>query len=266
MKIRKFLFEDHINPENIDTVWMQEDPFMSHLLNALSFTFPGGEDFFRRSVKEATYVGQNSPQVVNEDLRVFSGQEALHSRVHKKLNAVLASKLKGPTPYLEEAVNKVLLKASEYFSEDVNLSITCALEHATAILAEVLLTSPELMESMAPVMSELWSWHAIEELEHKGVAFDVYRARDFDYETRVVGLVAVTLILGIAISAVQLLLMLLDECAKPSVVLDGLKRLWVRPGYMRKAIPAWLSYLKDGFHPRQRRTDQFVTAYDLGYL
>ena len=55
------------------------------------------------------------------------------------------------------------------------LAGTCGAEHYTAVLANAILSHPEWLEGATPVMAKLWRWHAIEETEHKSVAFDVYR-------------------------------------------------------------------------------------------
>ena len=57
------------------------------------------------------------------------------------------------------------------------LAITAALEHYTATLAECLLSKPEAQALLGETeVRSLLLWHALEESEHKAVAFDVYRA------------------------------------------------------------------------------------------
>src|SRR5207244_3358365 len=56
-----------------------------------------------------------------------------------------------------------------------HLAVTIALEHFTAIMADAMLTNDGVLEGADPRMAALWRWHAIEETEHKAVAFDVYK-------------------------------------------------------------------------------------------
>ena len=56
------------------------------------------------------------------------------------------------------------------------LLVTCALEHFTAILAHALLEDPSELEGADPAYQRMWMWHALEECEHKAVAYDVFRA------------------------------------------------------------------------------------------
>src|SRR5690606_41942592 len=60
-------------------------------------------------------------------------------------------------------------------------SKTCALEHFTAMLAETILEHPEMLEGMDERVLPLWLWHAVEESEHKSVAFDVYQDRSEEH-------------------------------------------------------------------------------------
>src|SRR5699024_11308900 len=63
------------------------------------------------------------------------------------------------------------------FSPERQLAHTVAVEHFTALMAEeFLLKYDDVLETMDPRMAPVWAWHAIEESEHKAVAFDVYKA------------------------------------------------------------------------------------------
>ena len=55
--------------------------------------------------------------------------------------------------------------------------MTAALEHFTATLAEMILSDPEARDMFGDeTVKNLFLWHALEEAEHKAVAFDVYKA------------------------------------------------------------------------------------------
>ena len=56
----------------------------------------------------------------------------------------------------------------------VNLAATIALEHYTAIMAHEFLANPKHFKNAEPDTAAMWRWHAMEEIEHKGVAFDTY--------------------------------------------------------------------------------------------
>lgn len=166
----------------------------SHLIAILSAIFPPGEDIFVRSVR------RYSDQLADPDLckRVagFIGQEKTHALHHRELNEQLMA-MGYPTAWFEyllqstERMEKFLDK--QYPSPDrlprlrhFFLGFTVAAEHFTAVWAENLLKRPEVQAMMYdPEIRNLLNWHALEELEHKSVAFDVYRAVGVPESTRI---------------------------------------------------------------------------------
>ncbi|MGB3893794.1 metal-dependent hydrolase [Mycolicibacter sinensis] len=166
----------------------------SHLIAILSAIFPPGEEIFVRSV------GRYKDQIADPDLRKrvagFIGQEKTHGRGHRELNEQLTA-MGYPTAWFEyllestERMEKFLDK--QYPSPDrlprlrhFFLGFTVAAEHFTAVWAENILKSPEIQAMMYdPEIRNLLNWHALEELEHKSVAFDVYRAVGVPESTRI---------------------------------------------------------------------------------
>lgn len=150
------------------------DLISSHLTAALSALFPDGEDFFVRSVR--AYRDQITDPVLKRQVAGFIGQEATHGREHRLLNDRL-KQLGYPTKR-QEKVAKWGLGFRERISPKIaNLAATAALEHFTATMAEQLMRD-ELTDTTLgsePVRS-IFLWHALEESEHKAVAFDVYKA------------------------------------------------------------------------------------------
>lgn len=141
-------------------------------LNAISFLFPLGEAFFCRSV--AHYRDRITDPALREAADLFIHQEANHSREHARSNAALReANVLGQE--LETVARVLLGIAKTIWPRSTQLAITCALEHFTAMLAERLLTNRSLYkEGTDPAFAQMWLWHAAEEIEHKGVCFDVY--------------------------------------------------------------------------------------------
>jgi uncharacterized protein len=150
------------------------DLISGHVIMALSSVFPEGEDYFVRSVRH--YRDQITDPALKRQVAGFIGQEAVHGREHRVFNDRLAA-LGYPTKRYER-----FTKASLRFRERIlppisNLAATAALEHFTATLAELVLTSEEIRDlTGADAVRDLFVWHALEESEHKAVAFDVYKA------------------------------------------------------------------------------------------
>ena len=150
------------------------DLIQSHFAATLSALFPDGEDFFVRSVRH--YRDQITDPVLKRQVAGFIGQEAMHGREHRALNGRLHA-LGYPTKGIER-FTKWGLEARERILPPIsNLALTAALEHFTATLAELLLSDPELQRQFGhEQLKNLFLWHALEESEHKAVAFDVYKA------------------------------------------------------------------------------------------
>jgi uncharacterized protein len=148
------------------------DPVMSHLLAMLSGLFPAGEDFFVRSVR--AYRDDITDPELKRQVRAFIGQEAIHGREHRRLNECLGA-LGYPTDGIDRFVNWQFKVSERFPGRSRRLAVTAALEHYTATLAEVLLTDQRARDMVDPEIRNLLLWHALEECEHKSVAFDVYQ-------------------------------------------------------------------------------------------
>lgn len=166
----------------------------SHLIAVLSAIFPPGEDIFVRSVRR--YRDILTDPELQKRVAGFIGQEKTHGLQHRELNEQLAT-MGYPTPWFE-----YLLQSTERMEKFLDaqypnpnrlprlrhffLGFTVAAEHFTAVWAENILRSPEIQAMMYdPEIRNLLNWHALEELEHKSVAFDVYRAVGVPESTRI---------------------------------------------------------------------------------
>ncbi|HYE48099.1 MAG TPA: metal-dependent hydrolase [Azospirillaceae bacterium] len=156
------------------TDWAGGDPVRTAFWNALSSLFPVGETFFVESVRP--FAGVVTDERQRLAVRAFMGQEAVHSREHQRYNEALCAARGVSLEALEARSRRNLEYAREHVPPLGHLAITVAYEHFTAILAHLILTDPRWTAGMPPEMRRLWMWHAIEETEHKAVAFDVFMA------------------------------------------------------------------------------------------
>ena len=139
------------------------------IYNALSTTFPKGEAFFVESVRAFR---DGVPGKLAEDIKAFTTQEAIHSREHDAFNRrALDSGYDLST--LEAKVDERLAETKSK-PKIASLAATTALEHFTAILAHELLADPRHLDGAEAETAALWRWHAVEEIEHKGVAYDTW--------------------------------------------------------------------------------------------
>jgi predicted metal-dependent hydrolase len=141
-------------------------------LAVLSAFFPPGERFFMESVRN--FRKDITDPVLKAEIAGFMGQEAIHGREHERLNELLMDQ--GINTRVPEAAVKMALKVLEQFSPSQQLAFTTFMEHFTALVGEQLLTDKRFQANADAEMLQLWLWHALEELEHKAVAYDVYES------------------------------------------------------------------------------------------
>ena len=152
-----------------DRWWMAGDPVGTAFYNALSATFPKGEAFFVESVR---LFREGAPPKLEQEIKAFVTQEVMHSREHVQFNRRALEAGYDLTP-LEERV-EYRLSVTRARPPIVNLAATMCLEHFTAIIAHHLLKNGRHLDRADPESAALWRWHAIEEIEHKGVAYDTW--------------------------------------------------------------------------------------------
>jgi predicted metal-dependent hydrolase len=227
--------------------WWDNDPVRTLLLAALSSSFPPGERFFIDSVRH--YQDRITDPELQKAVRGFIGQEAHHSREHEQLNGFLQER--GiDLARLEKEIAGFMNVLRKNLSPERQLAHTVAVEHFTALMAEEFLLKYDALETMDPRMAPIWAWHAIEESEHKAVAFDVYKAIGGSEFVRVTEMMAVSVLFPLfsTIHLVQLM--------KEAGELGNLKA-WARagnymfgtPGVFRKLLPSYFKYYSPTFHP-----------------
>jgi predicted metal-dependent hydrolase len=237
-----------------------EDLLNSHLAVALSSVFPDGEDFFVRSVRH--YRSQITDPELKRQVAGFIGQEATHGREHRVFNDRLAE-LGYPTKETEWITRKLLGLRSRLAPPSSNLAATAALEHFTATLAELLLTDEELRNLFGDeAVRDLFLWHALEECEHKAVAFDVYKAIGGSERLRVWTMIGLRygFVAGTALSIA------LAVARDPGAREKGrLKASWKRfkrnPLFRREVWQRLKDYDRPDFHPDDRDTDALVAEW-----
>ena len=233
------------------------------IYNALSATFPIGEAYFVESVRKFR---EGAPPKLAEEIKGFTTQEAIHSREHDAFNK-RAADAGYDLSKLEQRVSE-RLEITKSRPPIVNVAATMALEHFTAILAHELLADPRHLEDAERETADLWRWHAIEEIEHKGVAYDtwLYATRDWPrykrWKVKAKVMLYVTRNFVVDRTAGALDLMRQDRVTGPRAWARLLWYLWVRPGMFRKIAGAWLKFFLPGFHPWNEDDRRLLRAYE----
>ena len=243
--------------------WHGGDPFATALYNALSATFPKGETFFVESVRQFR---EDAPEKLDGEIRACTTQEAIHSREHAAFNRAAVEGGYDLRPL--EAQVEFRLDFLKSKPPIASLAATMALEHFTAIFAHELLADPRHLAGAEPEAGAMWRWHAIEEIEHKGVAYDTWlhatrhwtRWKRWKVKAKVMMLVTRNFTVDRTRGALELLRQ--DGITGPRALAGLLWFMWGRPGMMRKIFGAWASFFMPGFHPWNEDDRKLIENYD----
>jgi predicted metal-dependent hydrolase len=230
--------------------WNGGDAFRTALFNALSMSFPVGEQFFIDSVKMGQAQLDESQRIAFADEALgFIGQEATHRRIHALFNGHLQAQ--GLVNHWEVRARKRIARI-EGADVRVWLGITAATEHFTAILAEYLLTHAAPLEGAEPRLRDLWLWHASEESEHRSTAFDLYKALGGDekWRKRLFRIITVNFTIDLARQTVNNL-WYDGSLWRASTWLSAWRTLFGLEGLVRGTFGAWRRYFAPDFHPSQ---------------
>ncbi|WP_447728859.1 metal-dependent hydrolase [Sphingomonas koreensis] len=233
-----------------DRLWLGGDVVGTAFYNALSVTFPKGEAFFIESVK--AFREGVDPKLARE-IKAFTIQEVVHSREHVAFNKRVLDH-GYDISRLEARIDQVL-EIARARPAIVQLAATMALEHYTAIIASELLSNPKHLKGADAESGELWRWHALEEIEHKGVAYDTFlhATRDLSrwQRWRIKSLTMLLISVTFWTHRIEgtLDLMAQDGVTGWRAKAALAKYLLVSPGIVRRMLPAWSSYFLPGFHP-----------------
>jgi predicted metal-dependent hydrolase len=247
-----------INPRNVmfgrgrscDRWWNGGDPVATAFYNGMSLTFPLGEAFFIESVR---HFRDAVPPAQQAQIDAFIKQEAAHSREHSHFNRQVHDA--GYEVSVIESELAERLAKTKNSHPAVNLAMTVALEHFTAIIAHACLKSPRHFKGASSDAARLWKWHAMEEIEHKAVAYDTFLEvtkglpafKRWKFRALVMLQVTNTFLrarirnMGVFFDQ--------DGINKPSTWLRTMWYLLGYPGLLRQIVPAWLSFFRPGFHP-----------------
>lgn len=241
-----------LRPNSVSN-WHEQGPWLTQFVNAMSIFFPEGERYFIHTVRQ--YASRIKEPELCAAVSAFIGQEAMHGREHDEYNRLLHD-AGLPSEALEKHVKAVLDQLRKHLPPAAQLSVTIAQEHFTAILSELVLTDPQLIAGADSRLEALWRWHALEETEHKAVAFDVYQTvvgRSLGaYVLRASGMVLTTFgFLGLVLVYQQRLLAVGSSGNRGAGFSNFARFMLLKPALIPRLVGPWLSYFRPGFHPWQ---------------
>lgn len=263
--------------DNVPEYWMDGSAGLTHFMTALSALFPAGEKFFIDSVRAVrNHPAIKDNQALQKEISAFIGQEAMHTQEHVGFNASAqkyghdVASLDAKTDTVIQAARKVFAKVAKpcgITQEMVDLTATTALEHFTATIASELLRNQHIQDLMTDkTMATLWAWHAIEENEHKAVAYDVFEGV-FGRGIKAYGLRTSSLTLAMIILFITqsyFLARLLNEDKQFN--LESLTDIYSYAYSPSKGIitgmgKEMLAYFRPGFHPNDLDTASLLETW-----
>ena len=240
--------------------WNGGDAFRSAFFNALSMSFPIGEQYFIDSVRAGlkTLPKDESARLANE-VRGFVGQEATHRRIHGLFNGHLEKQ--GFTNELERRA-AVRLQQNAHRDVRIHVGATAATEHLTAIFADWMLSHPAALQGAEPRLQTLWLWHSAEESEHRSTAFDIYKALrgSEQWRIKIFRYITFTFLADITRQTVRNLWHD-GSLFQWSTWRSAYQLLLAKDGMFRGNYQLWRDYMAPDFHPRLQdgsRSEQWL--------
>ena len=157
--------------QDLPKYWFDGSPAKTHAINCLQISFAPGEQAFIDVVNY--YKRRITDEQLQAEIKVFLGQESWHRRVHLDYNEWLRTQqgydIDGSVKIWED----LIALTTEKYGNVGQMVTTVALEHYTALLGEWVLNNNTMTMTAHPHFRDIYLWHALEEVEHKSVAFDV---------------------------------------------------------------------------------------------
>jgi hypothetical protein len=252
--------------------WIPGEPVTSHVINVLHLLFPAGERWFVHVYKQALPLIED--EQLRADVKGFMGQEAVHSRAHAAVLDHLRANGLDPDPFarriewmfgtlLGDKPPLPLISQRRWLLERV--AVIAAIEHFTAVLGAWIIDSPGLDRAGAdPTMLDLLRWHGAEEVEHRSVAFDVFRAVSGNWISRIYTMLISSAMLAWLLRRGTRFLCTADPTyVGPAPKLSDYGRaakkgLLPPPGMLALVVPR---YFRRAYHPSQEASTQDALDY-----
>ncbi len=163
-----FDFDDDLDPR-----WNPRYPECAMAANAVSMLMPYVEPYVVRSVST---VLEQLDQPLRDEASDFCRQELQHQRQHRRFNEAVTS----DSPALQR-IERVARGVYGWMSRTRSARFNLAFAAGSETIAFAIARWTEshfrvLFDGADDVVATLFLWHLAEEVEHKTVAFDVYRA------------------------------------------------------------------------------------------
>ena len=250
MQVRRNL--DFQLEQHMARYWFGGHPFKTRVFDALSLTFPDGERYFISSVR--LYRDQITDPELQAKVKDFIMQEAQHGIAHDKMNQLMKDQGMPVDAMIGEMKSRF-----DYWlnhkSPEINIAITAASEHLTALMAECFYAKKETLAEVDPYVRALFAWHAIEEMEHRDVAFDVMQnVAKVPYAVRARALALTSVMMyGFTLYRTNIMLKAdgFNKRERIKMFAQGMPWLFGKKGILSSMKKPYMDWYKRDFHPSQ---------------
>src|ERR1051326_5226251 len=231
---------------DIPKYWLDNDPFKTRFFDAMSGLFPEGEKFFIACVRD--YRDQVKDPHLQQQVKDFMYQEGQHGMVHTQFNNRLKEQGIDVDSILAEQRRIMFDFFRKRFPRTFTLGQTAAAEHMTALMAHGFFRAG-IMDKADPRIRAMYAWHAVEEIEHKAVAYDVLtQVAKAGYWTRVLSFAFTTFSFPFHVFMVMRHMFKADGIKNTfGMWLRGLWWLYGPGGLYPRLMPHYLVYFLPGF-------------------
>lgn len=246
-------------PNNLKRFWNGGSYNRTYFFNSLGILSPSFERLFILSV--LNYRRELKGTDLEKPMKAFLGQEAQHDKQIRRFNQSL-KQFGYPVDQLEAANLAFCKKLNSLCKPITQLAFTMGAEHLISLLSDLNLKDELWFQGGDPKMAAIWRWHAIEEIEHKSVAYDVYHRLNGGYWRKVWGFVVVTsVIFGMWFHNWWAMVKKDKLYFKPRFWGETLSFLFFKPGLFRKLCWPMLRYFSPWFHPWQHDNRHLISQW-----
>ncbi len=238
--------------------WNPARPEFSHVVNAASLAMPYLEPYLIETMRQAKE--RITDPGLAKDVELYIGQESTHFRQHQQFNKRLADLGYRCVPEREKILKADYDAFGRERSFTFNVAYAEGFEAMALTIGHMLVEEREFLFAGAdPAVSSLILWHFVEEIEHKCVTYDVFKALDGRYRWRIFGL----------LYAMIHIMARTRQAYRAMLIEDGSWYSWrsrlalyrVLARVFRKLTPRLLRILKPSYDPREVPDPPWVTAW-----
>lgn len=184
MTVRRMRFP---YPEGLKAWWNPARPEFSHVVNAASLGMPYLEPYLIETMRKAKE-RITDPELL-KDVDLYIGQESTHFRQHQQWNKRLTDLGYASVPKMEAILKSDYEAFARTRSFAFNVAYAEGFEAMALTIGHMLVEEREhLFAGADPTVASLVLWHFVEEIEHKTVTYDVFKALDGRYAWRIYGM------------------------------------------------------------------------------